>query len=88
MPTTTSPTVSKATADRRLSGEVRRHAAAWARSQYQLVVVAAEFADSGEWALDGSPTAAHWLATVADVETCTTREWIRIGRCLRVLPAT
>ncbi|MGI9615471.1 MAG: hypothetical protein ACR2QO_21340 [Acidimicrobiales bacterium] len=50
--------------------------------------MAAEFADSGEWALDGSPTAAHWLAAVADVETCTTREWIRIGRCLRVLSAT
>ena len=83
MTTTRRQQASKATkADRRLSGEVRRHAAVWARSQYQLVVVAAEFADSGEWALDGSPTAAHWLAAVADVETCTTREWIRIGRCL------
>ena len=56
-------TVSKGTADRCLSDQVRHHAAAWARSQCQLVIV-------------------------ADVETCTTREWLRIGRCLRVLPAT
>ena len=74
--------------DRPLSTQVRRHAAQWARSQYQLVVLAAEFADSDEWALDGSPTPAHWLAAIADVETCTAREWIRIGRCLRVLPMT
>jgi len=51
-------------------------------------MLAAEFADTGDWALDGSPTAAHWLAAVADVETCTTREWIRIGRALRTLPTT
>ncbi len=30
--------------------------------------LAAQFADSAEWVLDGSPTAAHWLASVADVE--------------------
>lgn len=73
-------------ADRVLACRVRRLAESWARSQYELVVAAAEFADGGVWALDGAPTAAHWLAAVADVETCTTREWIRIGRLLRSLP--
>lgn len=71
---------------RPLSDRLREITAVWARSQHQLVVVAAEFAESGEWAFDGSPTAAHWLASVADVEICTAREWIRVGRRLRGLP--
>lgn len=66
---------------------LRRLTASWARNQYELVIAAAAFADGGVWALDGSPTAAHWLAAVADVEKGTTREWIRIGRLLRDLPA-
>lgn len=70
-----------------LSAELREVAAAWARSQRRLVVLAAAFADSGEWVAAGSPTAAHWLAQVADVEVCTAREWIRIGRRLGQLPA-
>lgn len=36
----------------------------------------------------GSPTAAHYLADLADIEVCTAREWIRVGRRLRELPAT
>ena len=58
------------------------------RCQYQLVVTAAAFAESPEWILEGSPTPAHWLAAVADVEDCTAREWIRIGKALTVLPVT
>lgn len=58
----------------------------WADAQYRLVVLSAEFADSVEWVRE-SPTAAHWLAAAADVETCTAREWIRIGHKLRGLPA-
>jgi hypothetical protein len=58
----------------------------WADAQFRLVTLAAEFADSAEWVLE-SPTAAHWLAATADVETCTAREWIRIGHKLRDLPA-
>lgn len=57
----------------------------WAESQFQLVTLAADFADSAEWALE-APTAAHWLAGIADVEPCTAREWIRIGHKLRDLP--
>ncbi|MCP3912345.1 MAG: DUF222 domain-containing protein [Actinomycetia bacterium] len=57
-----------------------------ARCQHQLVKAAAEFAESAEWLLAGSPTAAGWLAGVADVEESTAREWIRIGRRLGELP--
>ncbi|MCB0995966.1 MAG: DUF222 domain-containing protein [Acidimicrobiales bacterium] len=59
-----------------------------ARCQYQLVTAAAAFAESPEWVLDGSPTPAHWLASVADVEECTAREWIRIGKALTELPVS
>ncbi len=71
-----------------LLSRLRTVAAAWSRHQYELVTLAADLADGCEWVLDGSPTAAHWLAAVADVEACTAREWIRIGRLLRSLPAS
>ena len=41
-----------------------------------------EFDLSGEWALDGARTCAHWLAERADVEVCTVREWLRVGHAL------
>jgi hypothetical protein len=59
----------------------------WAAGQYQLVRLVAELDDSLEWALDGAPTCAHWVADALDVEVCTAREWLRIGRALRTLPA-
>lgn len=71
-----------------LKERLRDTAKIWARSQHELVTLAAEFADSGEWLVDGSTSAAAWLANVADVETSTAREWVRIGRCLRALPAS
>ena len=37
---------------------------------------------SGAWALDGSPTCAHWVAASLDIEVCTAREWIRVGVAL------
>ena len=60
----------------------------WARSQFRIVSMAADFADSAEWAAESAPTAAHWLADVADIEVSTAREWIRVGRRLRELPAS
>jgi hypothetical protein len=59
----------------------------WAAGQYQLVRLVAELDESLEWSLDGAPTCAHWVADALDVEVCTAREWLRIGRALRVLPA-
>jgi hypothetical protein len=58
----------------------------WATGQHDLVRVVAELDASLDWALDGSPTCAHWVADALDVEVCTAREWLRIGRALRVLP--
>ena len=70
-----------------LTDQLEAVVATWAQSHCDLVALAAEFADSPEWILTGSPTAAHWLAIIADVEPCTAREWIRIGRRLGELPA-
>ena len=63
-------------------------ATSWSRAHRELILQAADFADSGEWALEGFATAAHWLAEAAGVETCTTREWIRVGRALSEFHAT
>ena len=54
-----------------------------------MIGLAADFADSGdsgEWMATSAASAAHWIAGVADIEVCTAREWIRVGRLLRVLP--
>jgi hypothetical protein len=59
----------------------------WAAGQYDLVRRVAELDESLEWALDGAPTCAHWVAAALDVEVCTAREWLRIGRALFALPA-
>jgi hypothetical protein len=60
--------------------------ASWAGALQRLVTLAAELDRSGEWNLDGSPTAAHWIASALDVEVCTAREWVRVGRALPDLP--
>jgi len=60
----------------------------WASSLTRLVELSVQLDDSGEWALDGSPTCAHWIAATLDIEVATAREWLRIGRALRTLPAT
>ena len=62
-------------------------AKAWSQSQYELVALAAELADGPEWILAGSPTAAHHVALIADVEASTAREWLRVGKRVRGLPA-
>ena len=70
-----------------LSAELVEVTSRWADHQHRLIELAAAFDDSAEWLLAGSPSAAHWLAAVADVEVCTAREWVRIGHQLRALPA-
>lgn len=70
-----------------LSTELLEVTRAWARSQQRIVTLSVDFAESSEWVLAGSATPAHWLADIADVEVSTAREWIRIGRQLRELPA-
>ncbi len=50
--------------------------------QRRLCLVAVRLEHSGEWAADGAPTCAHWIADALDVEVSTAREWLRIGRSL------
>ncbi len=59
----------------------------WSTCQRQVVGLAADFADSGEWGATGVSSAAHWIAKAADIELCTAREWIRVGKKLRGLPS-
>src|SRR6266853_1812800 len=61
--------------------------ARWAAGQRQLVRLVVELDASGEWTLDGSVTCAHWVAAALDIEVCTVREWLRIGRALGGLDA-
>jgi hypothetical protein len=58
----------------------------WSTSQRTVIGLAADFAESGEWMATSSVSAAHWIASVADIEVSTAREWIRVGRRLRSLP--
>ena len=57
----------------------------WSAGMHDLVVLVADLDTSGEWMVDGSRTCAHWIADVLDVETCTAREWLRIGHSLACL---
>ncbi len=56
--------------------------------QAQVVHLAASFADSGEWVMDGFATAGRWIAHHLDIALRTANEWIRVGRALNQLPAT
>jgi hypothetical protein len=60
----------------------------WARTHHDLVIGAAVFADGDVWIADGARSAAHWLADRLDIEACTVRDWIRVGRALRELHAS
>ena len=60
----------------------------WSLAQYELVRLVAELDESGEWAADGSVSCAHWVGQALDVEVCTAREWLRIGKALLGLPMT
>ncbi len=69
-----------------LAAQITAVAKTWARSQYRLVHLAARATVDDQWALDGAATPAAWLAALCDVESCTAREWIRIGHKLTDLP--
>ncbi len=45
-----------------LADRLRDVVDSWARGQYDLVVLSAEFADTIEWIADGWPSAARWPA--------------------------
>ena len=58
------------------------------QAHYQLVTSCADFADGPVWIADGEPSAAHWLAPRLDACASTVRDWIGVGRALRVLHAS
>lgn len=60
----------------------------WGRIHHDLVVGAAEVAEGSVWIADGARSAAHWIADRLDIEACTVRDWIRVGRALRGLHAS
>jgi hypothetical protein len=64
--------------------------AGWRTSdvQSEIVALAADFADSSEWAVAGYSTPGRWIAEMLDIAPRTANEWIRVGRCLRELPGT
>jgi len=58
----------------------------WAAGQRQLLRLVPELDASDEWVIDGAASCAHWVASALDIEVCTVREWLRIGRSLVRLP--
>lgn len=73
---------------RRHADTVVRRGLTWSRSHHDLVIGAADVADGHVWVVDGARSAAHWLADRLDIEACTVRDWIRVGRALRLLHAS
>lgn len=71
-----------------LRAEFAQFGRRWANSITRLVCLSVDLDRSGEWAFDGSPTCAHWIAAMLDIEVGTAREWLRIGRALEDLPRT
>lgn len=55
------------------------------RWQYEVIRLAGDLDASDEWLLEAN-TAAHWIADSLDMCLSTAREWVRIGKTLRVLP--
>lgn len=74
------------TTERPLTRDLSVAIDSWSNSQRTVVGLAADFAQSSEWAAAGATSAAHWIAATADIEVSTAQEWIRVGRRLRVLP--
>ena len=73
------------TAHTSLRADVVEAGERWCSGQRRLIRLVAALDASGEWALDGAPTCAHWVASALDVEVSTAREWLRVGRALAEL---
>ena len=59
---------------------------AWSAGQHRLIGIVGAIDRSNLWIADGATSAAAWIAAALDIETCTAREWVRIGRSLALLP--
>lgn len=58
----------------------------YSRFMQQLLALLRPFDDSGEWALHGYRTCAHWLSAKYGIDVATGREWVRIAQKLGELP--
>ncbi len=54
---------------------------------YRIVTCATAFNNTGAWARTGHSTCTGWLAEELGVSFGTAREWLRVGRCLNLLPS-
>jgi hypothetical protein len=55
----------------RLTRDLNDALTTWSSSQRVVIGLAADFAESGEWAVTSAVSAAHWIASVAaDIEVC------------------
>jgi 5-methylcytosine-specific restriction endonuclease McrA len=57
----------------------------WQLAQYEMVSLAAMIEETGAW-VGYAPSCVHWIAGALDMELCTAREWIRVGKALHDLP--
>ena len=73
--------------DEGLREQFLRVSLGWQLAQYQMIKLAAEIDERRAWVGDAA-SCAHWIAGALDMELCTAREWIRVGRALRELPHT
>ena len=55
----------------------------WSAGQHRVISIIGAIDHSNVWIADGATSAAAWVAAVLDIETCTAREWVRIGRAAR-----
>ena len=74
--------------ERAIAERVVRTGRSWARAHHELVMGCVDIADGVVWIVDGAPSAAHWIAAQLDVEPCTVRDWLRVGRTLREFHAS
>ena len=74
--------------ERAIAERVVRTGRSWAMAHHDLVMGCADIADGVVWIVDGAPSPAHWIAPQLDVEVCTVRDWIRVGRTFRELHAS
>lgn len=66
--------------------EILQVGASWQTAQHRLLHLIVELDETGGWEGQGHPSCAHWVAAALDIEVCTAREWLRIGRALKRLP--
>lgn len=71
----------------RLRWRVEQALRSFSQVQVELIVLLAEFDNSGEWAFDGADSCATWLADRHGIARSTARDWLRVSHELSRCPA-